>query len=66
MKAMSYGLVKGQIDQVDEIVRISWVQPRVLDMERVSLMKERLAKWQLSTETILRQIESSAEELIQT
>ena len=66
MKAMSYGLVKGQIDQVDEIVRISWVQPRVLDKERVTLMKDRLEKWQQSTEMILRQIESSAEELIQT
>ena len=66
MKAMSYGLVKGQIDQVDEIVRISWVQPRVLDKERVTLMKDRLEKWQQSTEMILRQIESSAEELVQT
>lgn len=35
MKALSKGLVKGSIDQVNQLVNISWVQPRVLSPEQV-------------------------------
>ncbi len=35
MKALSLGLVRGTIDQVAEVARITWVQP-VLDKGRLS------------------------------
>jgi hypothetical protein len=35
MRALSLGLVKGSIDQVDKRVYITWVQPRVLDLNQV-------------------------------
>ena len=35
MKALSLGLVRGAIDQVDQKVHMTWVQPRVLDKEQV-------------------------------
>lgn len=35
MRALSLGLVKGTIDQVDNKVNITWVQPRVLDKKQV-------------------------------
>ena len=35
MKALSLGLVKGSIDQVDKKVHMTWVQPRVLDRNQV-------------------------------
>lgn len=35
MKALSLGLVRGFIDQVDEKVYMTWVQPRVLDLAQV-------------------------------
>ena len=35
MKALSLGLVKGSIDEVDNRVHLTWVQPRVLDLEQV-------------------------------
>ena len=38
MKALSLGLVKGSIDEVDNRVHLTWVQPRVLDLEQVSLL----------------------------
>lgn len=35
MKALSVGLVKGSIDEVDKKVHMTWVQPRVLDLQQV-------------------------------
>ncbi|XP_014787453.1 26S proteasome non-ATPase regulatory subunit 13 [Octopus bimaculoides] len=37
MKALSLGLVCGHIDQVDEKVYMTWVQPRVLDLTQVNI-----------------------------
>ncbi|KAI9707249.1 MAG: 26S proteasome regulatory subunit [Candelina mexicana] len=45
MKALSLGLLRGSIDQVAQIARISWVQPKVLDMKQVDNMRERLKEW---------------------
>lgn len=36
MKALSVGLVKGSIDEVDGRVHMTWVQPRVLDLQQVT------------------------------
>ncbi|MEE6510922.1 hypothetical protein FKM82_031257 [Ascaphus truei] len=35
MKALSVGLLRGSIDEVDKRVHITWVQPRVLDLQQV-------------------------------
>jgi 26S proteasome regulatory subunit N9 len=48
MKALSLGLVRGQIDQVAEIARINWVQPKVLDMKQIESMRARLKEWDAS------------------
>lgn len=45
MKALSLGLLRGTIDQVAEIARISWVQPKVLDKGQIEGMRERLKEW---------------------
>ena len=37
MRALSLGLVKGSIDQIDKNIFISWVQPRVLDITQVKI-----------------------------
>jgi len=45
MKALSLGLVKGSIDQVDQKVSMTWVQPRVLDRTQINIMHNRLGQW---------------------
>lgn len=46
MKALSLGLLRGTIDQVDEIARINWVQPKVLDIGQIEGMRGRLKDWE--------------------
>lgn len=53
MKAMSLGLVKGIIDQVDQVVRITWVKPRMLGKDKIRVMSEKLAKWDLQIKETL-------------
>lgn len=48
MKALSLGLLRGSIDQVAEIARINWVQPKVLDMKQIDSMRLRLKDWDSS------------------
>ena len=48
MKALSLGLLRGTIDQVDEIAHITWVQPKVLDKSQIENMRQRLLDWDSS------------------
>ncbi|KAI9827646.1 MAG: hypothetical protein M1819_006935 [Sarea resinae] len=48
MKALSLGLLRGSIDQVAEVARINWVQPKVLDMKQIENMRMRLREWDSS------------------
>lgn len=45
MKALSLGLLKGKLDEIDKMIQVTWVQPRVLDKNQISVMKERLNEW---------------------
>jgi 26S proteasome regulatory subunit N9 len=45
MKALSLGLIKGQMDEIDQQVTVSWVMPRVLGKEQIEALGERLGEW---------------------
>jgi 26S proteasome regulatory subunit N9 len=45
MKALSLGLLRGKIDQVAEVARINWVQPKVLERSQIEGMRVRLKEW---------------------
>ncbi|KAI4742632.1 hypothetical protein E4T50_06984 [Aureobasidium sp. EXF-12298] len=63
MKALSLGLVRGTIDQVAEIARITWVQPKVLDKGQIVNMRERLCAWDDGVNKLGNWIESSGQEI---
>ncbi|CDH11947.1 probable 26S proteasome regulatory subunit RPN9 [Zygosaccharomyces bailii ISA1307] len=45
MRAISLGLLKGSIDQVNELVNITWVQPRIINSAQISRMRDILVDW---------------------
>ncbi|KAH7395693.1 hypothetical protein BKA64DRAFT_601565 [Cadophora sp. MPI-SDFR-AT-0126] len=63
MKALSLGLLRGSIDQVDEIARINWVQPKVLDMKQIDNMRLRLEEWDSSVNQLGNWIESKGQDV---
>lgn len=46
MKALSLGLVRGELDQVTETTTLPWVQPRFLDPQQVRELRDRLGEWE--------------------
>mmetsp|Transcript_1903 Transcript_1903/g.5944 ORF Transcript_1903/g.5944 Transcript_1903/m.5944 type:complete len:388 (+) Transcript_1903:86-1249(+) len=45
MKALSKNLVRGSIDEIDQTVTFTWVQPRALTVDQIAQMKDRLGEW---------------------
>lgn len=63
MKALSLGLLRGSIDQVDEIARINWVQPKVLDMKQIDNMRSRLQEWDSNVNQLGHWIEAKGQDV---
>lgn len=64
MKALSLGLVKGSIDQVDAKVHMTWVQPRVLDRDQIGTMVKRLDQWLLEVKNMEMMVENKAADIL--
>ncbi|XP_076054703.1 regulatory particle non-ATPase 9 [Oratosquilla oratoria] len=64
MKALSLGLVKGTIDQVDQKVNITWVQPRVLDKKQIASMMNRLGDWCKDVNEMQKMLEDKATSIL--
>ncbi|VDI71647.1 26S proteasome regulatory subunit N9 [Mytilus galloprovincialis] len=64
MKALSLGLVKGFIDEIDQKVSLTWVQPRVLDLQQVSTMQKRLEQWCSDVLTMEKLVELKAHDIL--
>mmetsp|Transcript_12906 Transcript_12906/g.33052 ORF Transcript_12906/g.33052 Transcript_12906/m.33052 type:complete len:394 (-) Transcript_12906:219-1400(-) len=62
MRALSLGIIKGTLDQVDHTLRVHWVQPRVLQTAQISLMSERLRTWNETVSKTLVFLESETPE----
>ncbi|SCU95087.1 LADA_0G13366g1_1 [Lachancea dasiensis] len=58
MRSISLDLLKGSIDQVNELVTITWVQPRIINADQINKMKERLVEWNEEVSKLGEKIES--------
>jgi len=52
MKALSCKLIRGSLDQVDGKATIVWVQPRVLSLEQIGGLAQRLGSWNQKLHTV--------------
>jgi len=64
MRALSLGLVKGTIDEIDRKIFISWVQPRVLDITQIKMMRARLDIWSSEVNKIIGQVHAHSAEIL--
>lgn len=63
MRAMSLGLIKGVIDEVEQAVNVSWVQPRVLSQPQIATLASRLQGWSAKVQETLLYVEDQTPEL---
>ena len=59
MRAMSVGLIRGVVDQVDQQLCATWVQPRILDNAQMDSMSKRLGEWGDNVKVVLDSVEGS-------
>lgn len=52
MKALSLDLIKGDIDQVEGMVHITWVKPRVLTRDQLLVVADRVSNWAKKVENL--------------
>mmetsp|Transcript_27695 Transcript_27695/g.50824 ORF Transcript_27695/g.50824 Transcript_27695/m.50824 type:complete len:156 (+) Transcript_27695:2-469(+) len=64
MKAMSAQLIKGKIDEVNQVVMVTWVKPRILDTARIDLMRERMEQWSKQADLLVEHLEEMTPELL--
>jgi len=58
MRAISLGLIKGTIDEVDQSFSLSWVQPRILDVSQINEMSQKISEWTAKVKNSLIVMES--------
>jgi 26S proteasome regulatory subunit N9 len=64
MKAMSLNLIKGTIDEVQQLVHVDWVQPRYLNKKHLEIMSNKMGEWSDKLEQVIRLVENNSTELI--
>lgn len=64
MKAMSLQLIKGSIDEVEEVVHVDWILPRYLSRGHLEIMVRKLVEWEGKMEQVIRLVEGQSEELL--
>ena len=64
MHALSLGLIRGSIDQVDGKLNMHWVKPRVLDLRQVATLKKRLDQWTNDVKQMSTLVEQQAGDIL--
>jgi 26S proteasome regulatory subunit N9 len=45
MKALSIGIIKGRMNEIDQTISVTWVQPRVLDPLQITKVATQVKNW---------------------
>lgn len=56
IKCFSLNLFKGTINQIDEILTITWLQPRILNLDQIKTLYNHLKSWDSNVETLANDI----------
>ena len=64
MKAMRLQLIKGNLDEVEEVVHVDWMLPRYLSKTHLEIMTRKLQVWEGKMEHVIRLVEEQSEELL--
>jgi 26S proteasome regulatory subunit N9 len=60
MRAMSVELLKGEVDQVDQTVHITWLLPRVLNQSQIKDLAARIGTWAETVQTTHKDVQQQA------
>jgi 26S proteasome regulatory subunit N9 len=60
MRALSLGLLRGEMDGPASLLHVEWVKPRVLNMTHVVRMRDQLAAWTRRVHSTLVAVEAQA------
>ena len=64
MKALSNGLIKGYIDQVDKKLYVNWIQPKYLGKEKIGVLRDRINAWTDKAQKVLVDLQENAAGLL--
>ena len=64
MKALSNGLIKGYIDQVDKKLYVNWIQPKYLGKEKIGVLRDRINAWIDKAQKVLVDLQENAAGLL--
>lgn len=64
MKAMSLELIKGLIDEVEEVVHVNWILPRYLSRNHLEIMVRKLGDWERKMDETIKNVEGQADTLL--
>ncbi|ODV77132.1 26S proteasome regulatory particle [Suhomyces tanzawaensis NRRL Y-17324] len=56
IKCFSLNLIKGYINQIDEILVVTWLQPRILNLDQVNVLYKHLLSWDDQVETLAKNV----------
>lgn len=59
IKCFSLNLIKGSINQIDQILLVSWLQPRILNLDQVKVLYNHLTHWDTQVDKLAKEVYKS-------
>lgn len=56
IKCFSLSLIRGYINQLDEVLVVTWLQPRILNLDQVKVLYNHLSEWDAKVEKLGREV----------